>query len=108
MHAATPSEAPMRTLSPLLAATFLVACSSSDRNLQAFSDCDEMDGYMRRMATRELRTGWNLGITRSDMALASGAPMEESADVDSSGGAANYSGTNLQEAGVDEADLVKT
>jgi hypothetical protein len=93
----------MRTLTPLLSLALLAACSNPGRSLQPFSDCDEMQSYMQRMANKELRDsfggrGINIGATQMDMAF------EESADS----APTDYSTTNLQEVGVDESDLVKT
>lgn len=98
----------MRTLAPFVSVALLAACGAPDRSLKAFDDCDQMAAYMQKMAADEVRWDWrsggiNVGFSREfDMAL-------ESADVDDGGAVPpEHSDTNLQEAGVDEADLVKT
>ncbi|MBN2800157.1 MAG: beta-propeller domain-containing protein [Deltaproteobacteria bacterium] len=91
----------------------LSACSSprGDVALRPFGSCDEMSGYMQEMAYREVRFDWReafdlglggLGGGRDEMGFSndSDAGAPQAAD--------SYSTTNLQEAGVDEADLVKT
>ncbi|MBW2256825.1 MAG: beta-propeller domain-containing protein, partial [Deltaproteobacteria bacterium] len=95
----------MRTLTPLLCLALLAGCTDPGRSLQPFSDCDDMQTYMRRMANKELRyndgsRGINIGTQFDVMA----------ADSEDTGSAAptEYSTTNLQEVGVDESDLVKT
>jgi len=88
----------------LLTLALLAGCSVPSRSLQPFSDCDEMQSYMRRMANKELR--YNSG----GRGISIGAEWDMALDSDESGVEAptSYSTTNLQEAGVDEADLVKT
>ncbi|MDP6932750.1 MAG: beta-propeller domain-containing protein, partial [Myxococcota bacterium] len=99
------------TRTPLLSMVALASLTTGcraidpDPELQPFTGCDEMSEYMAGMALDEARYSWalgfdmNVGFAQNEMALSGG---------DSSGGAGSYSTTNLQEAGVDEADLVKT
>ncbi len=93
----------MRTLPPLLTLALLGACAGPDRALKSFDSCEALQGTMQRMAARELRDGSSF-----DLRLAS----TEFAMADSEGGSAPqapaHSTTNVQEQGVDEADLVKS
>ncbi|NOY25910.1 MAG: hypothetical protein GXP62_08570 [Oligoflexia bacterium] len=93
-------------ITSLLGLLALSACApvDPDIDLRPFADCDEMTRYMARMARKEVLYDYRwmpelsflFGAGKGDMALSSGS------------GASSYSTTNIQEAGVDEADLVKT
>lgn len=88
----------------LLAFALFSGCKAIDPDprLRPFADCDELRDYMKRMAMEEARYDWafafEIGFIAQDYEIKSY----------SDGGATSYSTTNLQEAGVDEADLVKT
>lgn len=95
----------------LVLLSLLVGCKALDPDptLYAFSDCDQMQGYMEKMARKEVLWDYHWdpeglvmgGMVQTDYALS---------DVQSEEGSApsSYSTTNVQEQGVDEADLVKT
>lgn len=90
-----------------LALALLSGCQAFDPDpeLRPFADCDAMRTYMKHMAMEEARYDWAFafgidGLLAQDYSL--------SAADGEAGGASSYSTTNLQEAGVDEADLVKT
>ena len=82
-----------------------------DPELRSFSDCDEMQAYMQKVARTEARWDYafqwdgSVGMEESFVMTTDSAGAM---DADSSGGASSYSSTNLQEADVDEDDLVKT
>lgn len=104
----------MRTKIPvlLLAALALTGCAASqpDYTLDPFQDCSSLRDHMVRMGRQELLWngggglrggGWGMS---EDMALSDtnqGGMAPPSPDP-------TFSGTNTQEANVDEADLVKT
>jgi len=79
--------------------------------LVRFDSCDRFLGHVRRRAL-EVVGPWGLGAAMplGDVALpsradrAAAAPVSEAAPREG----VDYSGTNLQEAGVDEPDIVKT
>lgn len=79
--------------------------------LPAFSDCDELLGYVRGHALERV-TAWGLGETGGfpvpmaleDAAAADGAATRAAAAAPGEG----FSGTNVQTLGVDEPDIVKT
>lgn len=103
----------MRATLPL-ALALLSGCEAFDPDpeLRAFADCDDMREYMKHMAMEEARYDWAFefgigGLVAQDYALTAAPEDAGSADSDD-GGASSYSTTNLQEAGVDESDLVKT
>lgn len=93
----------------LLTLIALTACGKAESSpeLYQFGSCDEMASYMEDVAITEAkwRNAWDfdfsIGMARNDVAFQS---VEASADS----GATSYSTTNLQEAGVDEADIIKT
>jgi uncharacterized secreted protein with C-terminal beta-propeller domain len=108
--AQTPTHTPARKAEPL---KVVKAQGSAPRPLTAFASCDALLTRMKREALRQV-TAWGLGhggyatgtavaAAGSSGAAAAGAPAAASAPA-----APTYSGTNNQEAGVDEADLVKT
>jgi hypothetical protein len=103
----------MRTLIPsVLVASALVGCNPKDENadpvpvqsadLSRFSTCGELQSYVA--------DAWVEILVQSRYGYGMWAyPAEDSADGgDTSGGPADYSTTNNQEAGVDEPDIVKT
>ena len=105
----------MRRNSTLLLATLLLGptCAPIDPDiaLEPFSDCAQMRDTMARMARKEALYNYRFrGVFNtflmgcSDFALV-GGDKNGSGDT---GGASSYSTTNVQEAGVDESDLVKT
>lgn len=112
----------MRPLLPLLLASIAVGCKARDPDptLRAFSSCSDMERYMRRVARLEASYDWAWefgGIGGAEYALQSAdkgasfdtgfaAPADDASGDEE--GAGSYSGTNLQEADVDEDDLVKT
>ncbi len=86
-------------------------------SLRAFDDCDALLGYFQAEALAEVQHwGWMGGGRGFDDAL--GAPSAEGGgnqapggDLGGAGGGeegVDFSGTNVQEAGVDEPDQVKT
>jgi len=104
-------------LRPLYLLPFLaVACSDGDEppdhvfaqttRLVQYETCGALETDLKDMLIRE---AW-ANIDRADYRYGAGAP--EDASGDSGGGdrqeGVDYSGTNNQETGVDEADLVKT
>lgn len=107
----------MRTIFPLLFASLAIGCKAKDPDpqLTAFESCDDMERYVRRMARLEAsyEFAWEgFGFFGGDYALNSadkGGAMDTgfAAPTDEEG-ASEYSTTNLQEADVDEDDLVKT
>jgi hypothetical protein len=92
-------------------------------NLEFFGDCDALLAYMQGEATERV-TAWGLGgggiyygdgrvVMEGDMAAtddagaAEGAPTAQAPDQAPVQGE-DYSGTNTQEVGVDEGDIVET
>ena len=79
--------------------------------LERFDSCDELIDHIRSEAL-EIVGPYGLGGGLVTMDLATGAPVtgraEAAADAAGAPVAADFSGTNVQEAGVDEPDLVKT
>ena len=101
------------TLAPTLALV-LSGCLAfeQDPTLDRFEDCDAVRSYMVDMAMKEVRYedqfDWSLG---SPFMVSYEMSMDDSGAVDvqeDDRGADSYSTTNLQEASVDEADLIKT
>lgn len=108
----------MRTFLPLALVALAAGCKAKDPDpqLEAFHSCDSMERYIRAMARDEASYDWSWGgfgfgfgssesmVISMDAGSADtggmSAPSEESAS--------SYSGTNLQEAEVDEDDIVKT
>ncbi|MBN1335203.1 MAG: beta-propeller domain-containing protein, partial [Deltaproteobacteria bacterium] len=97
----------------LLTVLLLPACVATDPDagLYRFADCDEMSDYMVAMAKQEVL--WDYRWNPGGGVPFAGAERSQSLDdgsapEDDSGGASSFSETNLQEEGVDEADLVKT
>jgi hypothetical protein len=93
----------------------LAACanpgSRSDAMLQRFSDCNQMENYVKDVALESVEAygnwggGWWWGGWRNCFDCFAEDALAGAAD--NSGGASSYSETNTQEAGVDEADFVK-
>jgi uncharacterized secreted protein with C-terminal beta-propeller domain len=109
LTSATPAAAARPSPEPL--PVRLEPQAAPARDLTAFASCDALLGRMKREALRQVGA-WGLvqgGV--GGVAVASGASSSSgaaAAPAASSGGEPVYSGTNNQEAGVDEADLVKT
>jgi hypothetical protein len=87
-------------------------------NLEFFGDCAALLGYMQREASERV-TAWGLGggfyygdgRAMPDMAVAESADDAGAAEVAPAPAAVegqDYSGTNTQEEGVDEGDIVET
>jgi hypothetical protein len=89
----------------------------ADVRLASFDSCDDVLAHVRDQAGR-LVTAWGLAygygggvMLAEERTAAPAAGSDDSAGGGSAGGAASgpqHSGTNVQEAGVDEPDLVKT
>ena len=85
----------------------LLETMAADLDLAGFSNCDEVLHFLQSNALEQV-TAWGLGggiapMVSGDLAIAGAA--ERTAE---DGAWSNYSTTNLQEFGVDEADIVKT
>lgn len=101
----------MRTLTPIpvLLAGLFAGCQAVDPDptLTRFSDCDGFSDYMADMARQEILAEyrWSFEGFGAEMSKSDG-----SFSADEAGGSSpdSYSTTNVQEEGVDEADLVKT
>ncbi len=88
-------------------------------NLEFFGDCDALLTYMQTEAAERV-TAWGLGggniyygngpVMEEDMAATDNAGGEMPASAPTPGAieGQDYSGTNTQEAGVDEGDIVET
>ena len=88
-------------------------------NLEFFGDCDALLSYMQTEAGERV-TAWGLGgggfyygdgrVMEGDMAATddTGAAVPESAPAPGAVEGQDYSGTNTQEVGVDEGDIVET
>lgn len=91
---------------PILLLTLLAACApiDPDVDLRPFEDCDQMQKSMQKMALQEVLYDWRwegqIFIGSKDYTL--------SAEDGGQNGATSYSTTNIQEQGIDEADLMKT
>ena len=105
---------------PAAAATAKAAAAPAKAKLVRFPSCERFLRYSRRQA-RKLVEPYGLAgypsvtIEPGRTALPPGAEAAPAApapaaarDAGAQGGAPNFSGTNLQEAGVDEPDIVKT
>lgn len=96
--------------SPVVFAALSLAggCAAFDPDpaLRRFADCDDMRTYMEKMAIDEARWQWQW----QGLNLGTGGIATQDYDLSATdaGGASSYSTTNVQEAGVDEADLVET
>ncbi len=93
-----------------LAVPLVPGCTALDPDpgLYRFSSCDEMTDYMAAMARQEVLWDYRW---QPDFLVpgARYAEMQAGDDVnEDTGGASSHSETNVQEEGVDEADLVKT
>lgn len=83
---------------------------SGPEKLQRFKSSDDLVKYWRTEATRSLRGGFFRGFAET---LAGGPQAAPAANDAATGGEAGaggpaFSGTNLQEADVDESDVLKT
>ncbi len=103
----------MRSALLIAALGALAGCQAvgQDPSLQPFSDCEGMRSYMSDMAQREVRAAhtfsFAIGLGGCMGADEYSIAMQDGGDTESSY-AEDYSSTNVQEQGVDEADLVKT
>ena len=92
----------------------LGGCSrtEADPSLRRFESCGELEAYMKEMAEEEVREAWSQSGGGRGGVFKGGSndlAVQESAAPTSAGdGPASHTGTNLQEEGVDEDDLVKT
>ena len=88
--------------------------ATSRHELHAFRACSSFVHYARRHAPSELRTRGvpvlvDLPLTRTPQPMTdNGTVQPESAPVSGGGAGQDFSTTNVQEAGVDEPDQVKT
>ncbi|MFA6269533.1 MAG: beta-propeller domain-containing protein [archaeon] len=78
------------------------------QNLEKFSSYSDLVAYFEKAntSTGYYRGGMNIGIAPM-MNAAKGAVQETVSALDSGASATNYSTTNIQVAGVDEADIIK-
>ena len=76
--------------------------ADGDVALRAFDDCDALTSELHRRGLAQVARGADGGVLRSGAADAAIAAEAQA------GGAAEWSGTNVQVAGVDEPDVVKT
>lgn len=92
---------------PILLLTLLSACAPIDPDveLKPFESCEQMQKGMEKMARQEVLYDWRWHMEVGFL----GGSKDFSLDAgESSSGATSYSTTNVQEQGVDEADLMKT
>ena len=89
--------------------------AASRHKLRAFASCSNFVHYARRHAPNELRTRGvpepvGLPLVRTPQPTDNGTvqPQSESAPATGGGAGQDFSTTNVQEAGVDEPDQVKT
>ncbi len=76
------------------------------KELNSFSSCTELESFLEAHSTSN-HYGY-YGVDMVMMEASAPAPMAGSAQRGDDGGASDYSGTNVQVAGVDEADIVKS
>ena len=88
------STGPGTTITP-------ISNSSSASGMKTFSSLEELKSYLANASTVEYFGGNTLGIQNS-------APIPAPQSTGSYGVTSDYSTTNIQVAGVDEADTVKT
>ncbi|MCO4745478.1 MAG: beta-propeller domain-containing protein [Proteobacteria bacterium] len=93
------------TLLPLALTAALVGCGEPKSELKPFDSCEDMRRYMAVMADQEVRSGNSFEIRGG---IANDFATESSGEMAPQAAPSDVSGTNLQESGVDEADLVKT
>lgn len=107
----------MRPFLPLALVTLALGCKAKDPDpqLEAFSSCNDMERYIRGMARMEAQYDWawsgfGFGSTDNSLVMASedAGSMDTGSAAPTDDSASSYSQTNLQEADVDEDDLVKT
>ena len=78
--------------------------------LEKFSSAQDMEQYLRDQYNWQRNNGYGGGTPRGGLGLGLfGAPLAAEADTANDGGSQDdgYSTTNVQEAGVDEGDIVK-
>ncbi|GII53114.1 hypothetical protein Pth03_15030 [Planotetraspora thailandica] len=75
--------------------------------LVSYTSCDDMLAGIRRAAAKSV-TAWGLGGVMDARALAASGALPSTAAKEQAVPDQSYSTTNVQEAGVDEPDLVKT
>lgn len=104
---------------PVLGALMTAACmplssldfDSSQPEMVAFNSCGEVASYLKQQAVFKAglqQNAFKSGSVFSTMGFVSEAPsLDTGSTPDTSAGQLTFSETNLQEAGVDEADLFK-
>ncbi|MEO1268462.1 MAG: beta-propeller domain-containing protein [Myxococcota bacterium] len=82
---------------------------TGERGLLAFDDCTQMEDYLEEVLVEQLAQSYN-PIYADDALAGDGAVSNASANETSapSTGPSDYTTTNVQEEGIDEADFVKT
>lgn len=88
---------------------------SRQSELKKFSTAAELKDFFAQRPTINLSNSGTMTIEARDMAVKQSAPMAaplglggDTQGTDGGSGGMNFSGTNIQVAGVDEADIVKT
>jgi len=83
--------------------------------LTIFTSNAELEAYLKDQYSKSVFSEYSSALTARASPSAGGPAFdgtgdgaESSYDIPSANGAGNYTGTNLQEAGVDESDVVKT
>lgn len=102
--------------SPLALLALLAGCGAldADPHLTKFESCEDMRSYMEDMALREARYRYAFdfdffgGVASADFALNESAAPRGAVIQSDGTGADEFSTTNVQEEGIDEADLVET
>jgi hypothetical protein len=79
------------------------AAEATKPRLKAFESCSGLVGYARRNALRNAR-----GLIAPRLPPGTGGPISPPAPQQETAGGEDFSRTNVQEAGVDEPDVVKT
>lgn len=103
----------------LVAALFVSGCLSSDKDakdldnvgMMSFKSDKEMKAYLENISAGNSRLSSDTSAiyTKNTMTVAEEAGADTAAEApQASGGKGDYSTTNVQIAGVDEADLIKT
>ena len=88
------------------------AAQAKGNRLQAFGSCGELLGHLRRQALPLVGPyglgGQAIALGRAGMPGVVAAPAASESAKDSGVAGVDFSGTNVQEEGIDEPDLVKT